>query len=191
MPGKTYIETLSFTKRIRWRIYKSMTRVMWAICPPEMSRLINATMTQRSYEGLELTPKNTQIIEKPDISFWTYFNEVTQWFIECFGYSPSSKPGDRLHRFTEESLELTQSLGQTREEAHAIVDYVHGRPVGEPVQELGGTFVTLFVVAETYGLNPAVCARKELDRVKQPSVMTKIRAKDAAKPVFSALPGQI
>lgn len=191
MTGKTYIETLSFTKRMRWNIFKALNRLNYFIVPKEMNRLIDATMTQRSYEGLELTPKNTQIIEKPDISFMTYYNEVIDWFVKCFKYRPSTMRGDRIHRFTEEALELSQSLGQTREEAHALVDYVHDRPVGDPEQEMGGTFVTLFVLADTYDLNPAVCAQRELDRIRDPKVMAKIQAKDAAKPNFGALPGQI
>ena len=39
------------------------------------------------------------------------------------------------HRFLEEALELVQACGATASEAHQLVDYVYGRPVGEPAQE--------------------------------------------------------
>jgi len=60
------------------------------------------------------------------------FQQRTRLWIEhCFGLEIANDKDERNHRFLEESLELVQSLGCTKEEALKIVDYVYGRPVGE------------------------------------------------------------
>ena len=63
--------------------------------------------------------------------------------VEVFGEAAAADTTERVHRFTEEALELGQALGCTREEAHQLVNYVYGRPVGEPGQEVGGVMTTL------------------------------------------------
>ena len=70
----------------------------------------------------------------------------------CFTEEICRDRVQRNHRFLEEALELVQSLGCTASEAHQLVDYVFGRPVGEPTQELGGAIITLHALAgQQYG----------------------------------------
>jgi len=94
---------------------------------------------------------------------------------------------ERNHRFLEEALELVQSLGCTQSEAHQLVDYVFGHPVGEPMQELGGTMLTLSALASCHDMNLDHAGELELARVW--AKIDLIRAKQAAKPKHSPLPG--
>lgn len=87
----------------------------------------------------------------------------------------------RVYRFIEEALELAQALGCTREKAHALVDYVFGRPAGKPEQELGGTMITLAALANTMQTSMVDEGWREYDRVNTPELMKKIRDKQASK----------
>jgi len=96
---------------------------------------------------------------------------------------------ERRDRFGEESLELQQSLGQTRAEAHALVDYVFARPVGKPRAEMGGMLYTATALANEAGLDMADCAETELNRVSTPEMVEKIRRKRAGRHGRGPLPG--
>jgi hypothetical protein len=115
-----------------------------------------------------------------------YQERVGRWMLSCFGRHVSHDRAQRNYRFLEEALELVQSTGCTAHEAHQLVDYVFNRPSGDPVQELGGTMVTLAALATANGLNLTIAAETELERNWQ--IIEKIRAKWAAKPKFSPLP---
>lgn len=97
---------------------------------------------------------------------------------------------ERRNRFGEESLEFQQSLGQTRAEAHALVDYVHGRSVGVPRAEAGGTAYTLAALANEAGLDLAACGEEELERLSTPEAMERIRLKRASRHGRGPLPGR-
>lgn len=113
---------------------------------------------------------------------------VQPFMMGCFGAEVSADMLERADRFTEEALELGQAIGHSAARAHALVDYVHGRPVGELSQEVGGVMVTLAALCLAAGLDMHESAETELARILQPQVMEKIRAKQAAKPTGSALP---
>ena len=74
---------------------------------------------------------------------WPLQSRVLPWMLACFGPTIPFDKTERNHRFLEEALELVQSIGCTQSEAHQLVDYVYGRPAGEPSQEVGGVMVTL------------------------------------------------
>ena len=87
----------------------------------------------------------------------------------------------------EESLELVQSLGCTQEECHRLVDYVFGRPIGEPHQELGGVMVTLAALCNAYpDMQMDEAGYKELNRCW--NNIEKIREKQKNKPKSGPLP---
>lgn len=113
---------------------------------------------------------------------------VQPWLLECFGAKIAADRVERNHRFLEESLELVQSLGCTVSEARQLVDYVFGRPVGEPSQEVGGAMVTLAALCLASGLDMHEAGEVELARISVPEIVVKIRAKQAAKPKHSPLP---
>lgn len=112
---------------------------------------------------------------------------VQPWMMTCFGPEISADKKERNHRFLEEAIELVQSTGCTRSEAHQLVDYVYNRPVGETPQEVGGVMVTLAALCLAHpGLDMHECGEVELARIW--TKVEKIRAKQAAKPAHSPLP---
>jgi hypothetical protein len=116
----------------------------------------------------------------------SFQDEVGRWMIARLGSEISSDHVERNHRFLEEAIELVQSGGCTASEAHQLVDYVFGRPVGELKQEVGGTMVTLAALCLAHGVNMTECGATEIARCWQK--IDKIRAKQAAKPKHSPLP---
>ena len=111
---------------------------------------------------------------------------VQPWLMACFGEMIAGDREERNHRFLEEALELVQSCGCTASEAHQLVDYVYGRPVGEPAQEVGGVMVTLAALCLANGLDMHRDGETELARIW--TKVEAIRAKQAAKPKHSPLP---
>lgn len=113
-------------------------------------------------------------------------SRVNDWMLKCFGVEISRNKTERNHRFLEEALELVQSCDCTQSEAHELVDYVFGRPIGEPRQEVGGVMVTLAALCVAHGFDMAEAGDDELTRVW--TKKEQIRAKQAAKPKNSPLP---
>ena len=111
---------------------------------------------------------------------------VQPWMMACFGAAIAADGAERNHRFLEESLELVQACGCTPSEAHQLVDYVYGRPVGERAQEVGGVMVTLAALCLAQGLDMYAAGETELARIW--TKVEAIRAKQAAKPKHSPLP---
>lgn len=119
----------------------------------------------------------------PDEAFQT---RVQPWMMACFGAEISADGVERNHRFLEESLELVQACGCTASEAHQLVDYVFGRPVGERAPEVGGVMVTLAALCLARGLDMQTAGETERARIW--TKVEAIRAKQAAKPKHSPLP---
>ena len=113
---------------------------------------------------------------------------VGSWVRECFGRKAADDTVERNHRFLEEALELVQACGCSASEAHQLVDYVYGRKKGEKGQEVGGVMTTLAALCNAQGLGMQECGEIELSRVW--TKIEKIRAKQAAKPDNSPLPGR-
>lgn len=114
---------------------------------------------------------------------------VQPWLLACFGETIAADREERNHRFLEEALELVQACGCTAGEAHQLVDYVFGRDVGEPAQEVGGVMVTLAALCLANGLDMHANAETELARIW--TKVEAIRAKQAAKPKHSPLPQHV
>jgi hypothetical protein len=123
------------------------------------------------------------------MKLWFLQLSVHEWIETCFGRQYAEDKIERNHRFVEEALEQVQALGCTREECHQLVDYVYDRPAGEPAQEMGGVLLTLAALANANNLDMNTCVNNELSRVWQN--IDKIRAKQAAKPKHSPLPGRV
>jgi hypothetical protein len=115
----------------------------------------------------------------------SFQERVYPWTVECFGEKVALDKTERNYRFLEESLELTQSLGLTKEQCLKIVDYVFSRDIGEPKQEIGGVVVTLAALCSANKLDMNECAETELARVL--TKIDKIRAKHNNKPDFLSI----
>ncbi len=127
--------------------------------------------------------RNPPVRSTPTDSFQ---GRMQPWMMACFGAEISADGAERNHRFLEESLELVQACGCTASEAHQLVDYVYGRPVGERAQEVGGVMVTLAALCLAQGLDMHAAGETELARIW--TKVEAIRAKQAAKPKHSPLP---
>lgn len=117
----------------------------------------------------------------------SFQSRVQPWMLACFGEMIAGDREERNHRFLEEALELVQSTGCTESEAHQLVDYVYGRAIGEPNQEVGGVMVTLAALCLANALDMHEAGETELARIW--TKVEQIRAKQAAKPKHSPLPG--
>ena len=115
-------------------------------------------------------------------------DRVKPWLLKCFGPVIAADKLERCDRFIEEALELVQACDYDQARAHALVDYVFGRPIGEPSQEVGGVMVTLAALCLAHHLDMQGAGETELARILRPEIVAKIRAKQAAKPTGSALP---
>lgn len=116
----------------------------------------------------------------------SFQSQVAPWLLACFGPEIAGDREERNHRFLEEALELVQACGCTASEAHQLVDYVFGRPIGEPRQEAGGVMVTLAALCLANALDMHEAGWTELQRIW--TKVEQIRAKQAAKPKHSPLP---
>lgn len=134
-------------------------------------------------ELLEGKAQHNPIAERPA----PFQDRVKPWMLECFGPAIAADRQERNHRFLEEALELVQASGCTAVEAHQLVEYVYGRPVGDPVQEVGGVMVTLAALCLAHGMDMHAAGETELARIW--TKVDQIRAKQAAKPAMSPLPG--
>lgn len=117
----------------------------------------------------------------------TFQARTYAWILACFGPEEAADTVERHHRFLEEALELVQATGCTEAEAQQLVAYVYGRPVGEAHQEVGGVMLTLAALCTSHGLEMQVEGETELARAWTKT--EQIRAKQAAKPKHSPLPG--
>jgi hypothetical protein len=111
---------------------------------------------------------------------------VQEWMLACFGETIATDRLERCDRFGEEAIELLQSLGYDRNRLDALVDYVYGREMGEPYQEVGGVMVTLAALCSAHGIDVDAARETELARVW--TKVEQIREKQKAKPTGSALP---
>ena len=123
----------------------------------------------------------------------SYQQRVADWMQQAFIPSLYSNMTERGDRVLEEVLELLQSHGYDPARVATLVQYVFGRPAGEPAQEVGGVMVTLAGYCFIAGLDMHAAGEAELARICQPEVMAKIRAKQEAKNALhfdTPLPGQ-
>jgi hypothetical protein len=113
-------------------------------------------------------------------------SRVRQWMLACFGAEVASDKLERGDRLLEEVFELLQSGDYPSERISALEEYVFSRPKGEPFQEVGGVSLTLAAYCLAHGLDMHEAGEAELARVW--TKVDAIRAKQASKPVGSALP---
>jgi hypothetical protein len=110
------------------------------------------------------------------LSFQT---RVGLWVTECFGTRTALDVRERALRFCEEALKVVQSFGLTAADAHRMVDYVFGRPIGETTQEIGGAMVTLAALG--YATNIDVFAAGDLEATRIETCIPQILAKQQLK----------
>lgn len=109
----------------------------------------------------------------------TFQARVAPWMHECFGPEIGADVRERGDRFLEEAMELLQAHDYDPGRVAILRDYVWGRPVGEPQQEVGGVMVTLAAYCLATGVDMHQAGEAELARIW--TKVEPIRAKQASK----------
>ncbi len=131
--------------------------------------------------AVHVTPEQAKSGRTKDV----FQNNVQPWMLACFGEKIAGDVVERNHRFFEEATELVQACGMSCEDAHQLVDYTYGRPIGEKSQEVGGVMVTLAALCLAQKIDMHDAAETELARIW--TKVDVIRAKQASKPQFGPL----
>lgn len=103
------------------------------------------------------------------------------WVLSALGPGILFDRQERATRLMEEAMELAQCEGVTVSTAILLAERVFSRPKGEARQEMAGVYFTLLVYAwvRQFSLDDALVA--ELERVENPAMVEKIRAKHETK----------
>ena len=113
---------------------------------------------------------------------------VNIWVTACMGADVAADKMERNFRYLEESLEVVQAGGCSKDDSQRLVEYVFSRPVGDIQQEVGGAMVTLAALCNAHQLGMNHAAIVEIARCEENT--EKIRAKHFAKAIRSSpLPG--
>lgn len=120
------------------------------------------------------------------LSYPNLTTRVKKFLLDAFPKDPVVRPKTRALRFLEEALELVQALGITKEKVLEQVEYTFNRPVGEPVQEVGGTAFTFTALCEAIGVNPIEEGHKNVDQAYRR--IDEIREKAKHKPSAGDIP---
>lgn len=86
------------------------------------------------------------------------------WAGRAFG-TEALKLAQRGLRHAEEAIELAQACEVPPELLHKLIDHIYGQPPGAIYQEIGGSGMTLLVLAETAGISADKAESDELMRV--------------------------
>jgi NTP pyrophosphatase (non-canonical NTP hydrolase) len=106
-------------------------------------------------------------------------HQARRWAERAFGADHVASVSQRGARHLEEAIEAAQAAGVQRDMAHRLVDYIFDRPAGDLHQEIGGSGLTLLLLAAAAGLDADAEEDRELRRVsKSPE---HFRARNEAK----------
>lgn len=78
--------------------------------------------------------------------------DVYNWVLSSFG-PENAVVAERVLRHLEEVIELAQAEDVPKEVLQKIIDYVYGKPKGEPFQEVGGIGTTLLAYCQAKGFS--------------------------------------
>lgn len=115
-------------------------------------------------------------------------DRVAAAHVPLFHDDPTDLP-ERRDRFYEEATEAVQALGMTEDEAHQLVAYTFGRPLGEVRKEIGAAALTLASLCVVGGWDMMECAEADLAALCTPEKIAKVRAKRASRHGRGPLPG--
>jgi len=96
---------------------------------------------------------------------------------------------ERLARYAEETNEVLQAFGMSREDMHQLVDYTCDRPPGEPAKEIGAALLTLTSLCVIAGYDIMACGEADLEKLQRPETIARIRAKRSTRHGRGPLPG--
>jgi hypothetical protein len=144
--------------------------VLSLIAPLASLQLLSAIENLPTKKRLQISPRHF---------FETFQGRVTNWIEQCFSRVSLFHMGERRRRFLEEALELVQSCGGNASESHQMVEYVFGRDIGNPPQEVGGVMTTLAGLCTALNIDLVTCSENEYNRILP--LIDQIRDKQATK----------
>jgi len=106
---------------------------------------------------------------------------VRNWVVRVFSEDVCKDTVERGFRCLEEVIELAQALMISKEQAHALVDYVYSRPAGEPGQELAGVLATLYATAAALNVSLDEVFATEVQRIHTPEIIRKVQRRQVEK----------
>ena len=106
---------------------------------------------------------------------------IAAWVRKVFTEAEAQNAPERALRLVEEAVELAQACGVERDALHRLVDYVLARPVGDPAQEVAGTMVTLYALAQAINVDADDAFENEVSRIQQPEVIDRVRRRQHEK----------
>ena len=117
-----------------------------------------------------------------DLSFFDFQTTAEQWFYKCFpSHNIKSLKKERSLRFAEESIELLQATGLSKEQVLAIVDSVYNKPSGDVLDELGDALLAINLLACSENISTHIAAAWCMARVSTDSAINIIRKKQEGK----------
>jgi len=90
---------------------------------------------------------------------------AAEWALRSFGGLHVTNIPERSLRTVEEAIELCQSLNVPKEKVLLAVETVYSRPIGSPMQEIGGVLLTTAILCEVLKVEPDDMLEMELARV--------------------------
>lgn len=105
-----------------------------------------------------------------------------------FHDDPTDLP-ERAARFFEEAVETVQALGMSEDDANRLVAYTFSRPPGDVRKEIGAAALTLASLCVVGGWDMMECAEADLEKLRRPETIARIRAKRATRHGRGPLPG--
>lgn len=117
-----------------------------------------------------------------------YQDRVAQAHHALFHDDPTDV-AERLARYAEETNEVLQAFGMSREYMHRLIDYTCDRPAGEPAKEIGAALLTLTSLCVVAGYDVMACAEADLEKLQRPETIARIRAKRSTRHGRGPLPG--
>ena len=91
--------------------------------------------------------------------------DILIWANSTFGAATADNRVERIRRFAEEAIELTQAAGLNKESLLGIINHVYSKPSGNIVTELGQAGVSLLALAQHLGLDADDAESAEFIRI--------------------------
>ena len=114
---------------------------------------------------------------------------VHKWVVDTLGKECAFDIHSRASRFCEETFEFLQTCGYPKEHIYQILEYTYSRPQGDAKEEAGDVQITFNALCYAKGIDVEESGALALERMYDPEVIAKVKAKAALKQKGSPLPG--
>lgn len=124
----------------------------------DMRKRVGLPPIRQSFSA-DMAQEHTALIDDPLTKI------VFEWGVRSFGADHMTSIPVRALRLAEEVVELAQACRVEQEKLHKLIDVVYSRPVGDPIQEMGGVMVCLSVLVVLFSTTTQEAFLREILRV--------------------------